>query len=54
MHSAATPPATTSSISTLFEWGGQPKGYASNVVDGHIIQRSMSEKVVPASVRTSL
>ncbi|CAD6211975.1 unnamed protein product [Miscanthus lutarioriparius] len=53
VHSAATPPATTSSISTLSEWGGQPNGYACNAVDGHI-QRSMSEKVVPASVRTSL
>lgn len=53
MHSAATPSATSSSMSTLSEWGGQPNGYACNAVDGHI-QRSMSEKVVPASVRTSL
>ncbi|XP_062206176.1 U-box domain-containing protein 33-like [Phragmites australis] len=47
------PPASRSSISNLSEWGGQPNGYASNGVDGHI-QRSMSEKVAPASVRTSL
>ncbi|PUZ40250.1 hypothetical protein GQ55_9G409600 [Panicum hallii var. hallii] len=50
---AATPPATRSSMSTSFERGGQPNGYVNNAVDGHV-QRSMSEKVVPASVRTSL
>ncbi|KAG2539540.1 hypothetical protein PVAP13_9NG480014 [Panicum virgatum] len=52
-RNAATPPATRSSMSTLSERGGQPNGYVSNAVDGHV-QRSMSEKVVPASVRTSL
>nr|XP_034572176.1 U-box domain-containing protein 57-like isoform X2 [Setaria viridis]TKV95083.1 hypothetical protein SEVIR_9G337400v2 [Setaria viridis] len=52
-HNAAALPASKSSISTLSEWGGQPNGYASKEVDGHI-QRSMSENVVAASVRTSL
>ncbi|CAL4915441.1 unnamed protein product [Urochloa decumbens] len=50
---AATPPASKSVVSTLSERGGQPNGYVSNAVDCHV-QRSMSEKAVPASVRTSL
>ncbi|WVZ57562.1 hypothetical protein U9M48_007933 [Paspalum notatum var. saurae] len=52
-HNAASTPVSRSSRSTLSEGGGQLNGYASNAVDGQI-QRSMSEKVVPTSVRTSL
>ncbi|KAL6642740.1 hypothetical protein ACP70R_020921 [Stipagrostis hirtigluma subsp. patula] len=47
-----TPPANRSSISPLPEWGVQPNQYARNTVDGRI-QRSMSEKAVPKSVRTT-
>ncbi|CAL4940500.1 unnamed protein product [Urochloa decumbens] len=52
-RNSATPPASKTLVSTLSERGVQPNGYVSNAVDCHV-QRSMSEKAVPASVRTSL
>ncbi|TVU02912.1 hypothetical protein EJB05_51563 [Eragrostis curvula] len=47
-----TPPTSRSSMSPLSEWGVPPNQCASNAVDGRI-QRSMSAKVVPKSVRTT-
>ncbi|CAN6311999.1 unnamed protein product [Urochloa humidicola] len=52
-RNAATPLASKSLVSTLSETGGQPNSNVSSVVDCHV-QRSMSEKAVPVSVRTSL